>query len=98
MPAYRVADYDFLARLDASELLTGEAGRPGQPFDRPSLILAGRQDVMVGYRGALGLVEEFPRATCALLDLAGHHLGRVEQPALFGALVEDWLERMATAG
>ena len=94
MPAYRAADYEFLARLEANYLLTGAAGRPGPPFARPSLILTGRQDSRVGYRGAWGLVEELPRATYAVLDLAGHHLGRIERPGLFRALVGDWLERM----
>ncbi len=28
------------------------------------------------------------------MDLAGHHLGRIERPALFAALVTDWLDRM----
>ncbi|MDH5225634.1 MAG: alpha/beta hydrolase, partial [Actinomycetota bacterium] len=44
MPGYRSADDGFLARLDANYLLTGDAGRPGPPFDRPSVILTGRQD------------------------------------------------------
>lgn len=96
MPAYRRADYEFLSRLEANMQATGAAGRPGPPFDRPSLILAGRQDSTVGYRPACSLVEEFPRATCAVLDMAGHQLGRLERPGLFRALVGDWLERMAS--
>lgn len=95
MPGYRTADYEFLARLDTHYLLTGAVGRPGPPFDRPSLIVAGRQDSRVGYRGPLSLVEEFPRATVAVLDLGGHHVGRIERPELFGALVDDWLARMS---
>ena len=94
MPAYRVADYGFLARLEANYLLTGPAGRSGPPFERPSLILAGRQDARVGFRGAWSLVDELPRATFAVLDLAGHHLGRIECPELFRALVGDWLGRL----
>ena len=94
MPAYRVADYGFLARLEENYLLTGAVGLPGRPFDRPSLILTGRQDSRVGYVGAWGLMEELPRATYAVLDMVGHHVGRIERPALFLALVGDWLERM----
>ena len=94
MPAYRCADATFLARLAESYLLTGAAARPGAPFDRPSLILAGRQDARVGYRRAMALVDELPRATVGLLDLAGHHLGRIERPMLFASLVEDWLQRI----
>ena len=94
MPAYRRTDTTFLDRLAASYLPTGDAARPGTPFDRPSLVLAGRQDARVGYRGAMALVDELPRATLAVLDLAGHHLGRVERQTLFAALVRDWLERI----
>jgi pimeloyl-ACP methyl ester carboxylesterase len=94
MPAYRAADWSFLARLEANYLLTGEAGRPGIPFERPSLILAGRQDARVGYRRASTLVDELPRATLAVIDLAGHHLGRIERPELFQALLRDWLVRL----
>ena len=95
MPAYRRADYGFLARLEANLIATGAAGRPGPPFDRPSLILAGRQDSTVGYREAWALLDELPRATYAVLDMAGHQLGRIERPGPFRALVGDWLERMA---
>ncbi len=94
MPAYRRADYGFLARLEANLIATGAADRPGPPFDRPSLILAGRQDSTVGYRAAWALLDEFPRATYAVLDMAGHQLGRIERPGPFRALVGDWLERM----
>jgi len=95
MPAYRRADYGFLARLETHLLPTGAAGRPGPPFDRPSLILTGRQDATVGYRAAWALLDELPRATYAVLDMAGHQLGRIERPGPFRALVGDWLERMA---
>ncbi len=98
MPAYRRADYEFLARLEANMRATGAAGRSGPPFDQPSLILAGRQDSTVGYRPAWALLDEFPRATFAVLDMAGHQLGRIERPGPFRALVGDWLERMARPG
>jgi len=97
MPAYRRADYGFLARLETHLLPSGAAARPGPPFDRPSLILSGRQDSTVGYRAAWALLDEFPRATYAVLDMAGHQLGRIERPGPFRALVGDWLERLVTA-
>jgi len=97
MPAYRRADYGFLARLETHLLATGAAGRPGPPFARPSLILTGRQDATVGYRAAWALLDELPRATYAVLDMAGHQLGRIERPGPFRALVGDWLERMVTS-
>jgi len=93
-PAYRIADYEFLDRLNANYLASGVAGRPGPAFTAPSLILTGRQDSTVGYRAAWALLDEFPRATYAVLDMAGHQLGRVERPIPFRVLIADWLDRM----
>lgn len=94
MPAIRAADQSFLARLQANYQLPEQLATPGAPFTRPCLILTGRQDATVGYEAAWALRDEFPRATLATLDLAGHWLGRVERPRAFRALVGDWLERM----
>jgi len=95
IPAMRIADHAFLERLAADYQLPGELLRPGLRFDRPSLILTGRQDALAGYEAAWSLRPEFPRATFATLDLAGHWLGRVERPAPFRALLADWIDRMA---
>lgn len=94
LPAYQLADYEFLSRLERNYLLTGLAGVPGHPFPRPSVVLTGRQDATVGYRSAFALLDEFPRATYAVADLAGHHLGRVERPEVFRCLIGDWLARL----
>lgn len=97
MPSIRVADQRFLARLNADYLLPPPLATPGPPFERPSLLLTGRQDATTGYRAAFELLGEFPRATYATLDLAGHWLGRVERERAFRALVTDWLERIDLA-
>ena len=55
-------------------------------FDRPSLILTGRQDDSTGYLEQFALLPHYPRATYAVLDVAGHNL-QIEQPALFDALM-----------
>lgn len=95
VPAYRSCDRAFLARLEADYLHVGPAAEPGAPFGGPSLVATGRQDATVGFRAAADLLDELPRATYAVIDLAGHHLGRIERPQLFRALVDDWLERVA---
>jgi pimeloyl-ACP methyl ester carboxylesterase len=66
---------------------------PPKPFEKPTLILTGRQDSHVGYRDALNLIELYPRATLAVLDRAGHALG-VEQENLFQVLINEWLDRV----
>ena len=64
-----------------------------QPFPAPTLIVAGRQDSIVGYRDAWRILESYPRATIAVLDRAGHCL-EIEQARLFHALVSEWLDRV----
>jgi pimeloyl-ACP methyl ester carboxylesterase len=67
-----------------------------RPFAAPSLVLLGRQDNIVGYRDQWPLTDAMPRASYAVLDLAGHHL-QIEQPVLFEALVGEWLDRVDEA-
>ena len=64
------------------------------PFEKPTLILTGRQDTHVGYRDGWNILEKYPRATFAILDRAGHALG-VEQAGLLHALIHEWLDRVA---
>lgn len=63
------------------------------PFEYPSLIITGRQDHVVGYQDPWRLIEQYPRATFAALDMAGHNL-QIEQPDLFEVLIHNWLNRL----
>lgn len=63
------------------------------PFEKPTLILMGRQDTHVSYHDSWDILESYPRATFAILDRAGHALG-VEQQSLFQALMTEWLDRV----
>ena len=94
MPAYRMADYEFLTRLNEHYVLPPELREASKPFEQPSLIALGHQDSTVGFVRQLGLMGEFPRATFAVVDFAGHYLGRVERPRVYNALIADWIERM----
>ena len=93
LPAEAAADDPTVERIGQRYAFSTDVDAIGEPFDRPSLIVVGRQDSVVGYRDALRLVERFPRATFAILDGAGHLL-EGERPALFAALVDDWLDRV----
>lgn len=63
------------------------------PFDAPTLIVTGRQDTAVGYRDAWQIIENYPRATFAVLDRADHGWP-VDRPELLHSLVNDWLDRI----
>jgi pimeloyl-ACP methyl ester carboxylesterase len=91
LPRMRDHDAAFLANLD--QRVSFDVDRLPTPFARPALFVVGRQDAVVGYRGAFALTDAYPRATIAVLDRAGHGLPW-EQDGLFRALVEDWLRRV----
>ncbi len=92
-PAFSRFDRDFLEkRLDGAFSFPLE-DMP-VPFDKPALILSGRQDHVVGYKNPFRLTEDYTRATYAALDMAGHNL-QIEQKEVFEALVGDWLTRVS---
>lgn len=62
-------------------------------LEYPTLIITGRQDNVVGYNDAWRLMEDYPRATFAVLDMAGHNL-QIEQSDVFNTLVHNWLDRL----
>lgn len=92
---FKVRDVAFWKRLQTHGYpFTFDVDALREPFKKPTLIIVGRQDSMVGYRDPLSILENYSRATFAILDRAGHNL-KIEQEHLFNALVEEWLERVA---
>jgi pimeloyl-ACP methyl ester carboxylesterase len=64
-----------------------------EPCPAPTLFLMGRQDSSVGYRDAWNILENYPRATFAVMDRAGHALF-TEQEKLCRALTSEWIDRV----
>lgn len=93
LPGLDLADPEAMTRIRQRWQLT-EDPEGGEPFRRPTLILTGRQDDSVGYLDQFALLPHYPRASFAVLDVAGHNL-QIEQPELFDALMLDWLDRVA---
>jgi pimeloyl-ACP methyl ester carboxylesterase len=91
-PATHLVDQAALERIGDRWQLSARPGY-GELFDKPVLIVTGRQDSVVGYAGQWDLLGRYPRATFAMLDRAGHALPH-EQSGLLGALLEEWLERV----
>lgn len=93
----RVADQPYLERYrKKGYAFTFDVDAMDKPFLSPALFLMGRQDDGVGYRDAWAILENYPRATFAVLDRSGHNL-QIEQPALFRALTLEWLDRVREA-
>jgi len=90
----RLADETFLSRLQADGYaFSFDVNTISKQFEKPTLIIAGRQDWVVGYRDAWKIIEQYPRATFGVLDRAGHNLP-IAQEELFSALVSEWLDRV----
>ncbi|WP_411676384.1 alpha/beta fold hydrolase [Caproicibacter sp.] len=93
LPGIQAADHDFLSRVRKKYAFSFPVDKTErEEFPRPALFLLGRQDSCVGYQDAWEILRNYPRATFAVLDLAGHNL-QIEQGKLFADLVKDWISR-----
>ena len=94
LPGLRCKDQTFLETCLGQHVpFTFAIDTPARPFEKPTLILAGRQDSMVGYKDQWAFLEAYPRASFVVLDKAGHAL-ESEQPALLQALFGEWRARI----
>lgn len=87
------ADLDFLGRIQRDVATYGLREDPVVRFERPTLVVTGRQDTIAGYADAWSILDDYPRATFAVLDQEDHFLpgpGRT----VYRALVLDWLDRV----
>ena len=90
----KLADNNFLFNLQQNGYaFSFDVDRSDEKFNKPTLILVGRQDSSVGYKDAWSILDNYPRATFAVLDKAGHNL-QIEQAEVFNSLVNEWLERV----
>ena len=87
----KMGDTKFLEKVQQDYAFTFETDLT--TFAKPSLFLVGKQDATVGYKNAFDILPMYPRATFAALDMAGHNL-QIEQPQLFNALLNEWLDRV----
>lgn len=62
-------------------------------FEKPTLIITGRQDEMVGYKDAFGILDKYPRATYITLDKCGH-AAQIQQNEIYRQLVSEWIYRL----
>lgn len=91
LPAEEQADLDFLGAIQRNGYALSV--EPSARLEAPTLIVTGRQDTITGYADAWPLLDNYPRATYAVLDRADHDLP-IQNDALYRALVSDWLDRM----
>lgn len=95
IPDHENGEPEFLSRIrDKPEkyAFSFDVDALAQPFPGPSLIIAGRQDAVAGYRDAWNILENYPRASYVVLDRAGHPLE--DSTGLVYVLMEEWLNRV----
>ncbi len=91
----KLADNNFLRHLEENEdTVSLDTDIMKEKFNKPTLILLGRQDSSVGYKDAWNILDNYPRATFSVLDRAGHNL-QIEQEDLFNSLVNEWIIRVS---
>lgn len=88
VPGKALVDAAALARIFAGWAVDVGSGT----FSAPTLIAAGRRDSIVGYADAQSLIPRYLRATCVIVEDAGHALMH-ERPEVLGPLLADWLRR-----
>jgi pimeloyl-ACP methyl ester carboxylesterase len=88
-----IADLDFLDRIQADVSTYALSEDPAARFEGPTLIVTGRQDTITGYADAWSILDDYPRATYAVLDQQDHGLP-VRRLTAYRALVDDWLDRV----
>ncbi|MFG1995019.1 alpha/beta fold hydrolase [Actinoplanes sp. NPDC048988] len=91
LPGLLAVDEAAARRIEADYGVRLEPG--SGRYDGPTLLLTGRQDDIVGYRDTWRVLEDYPRATFAVLDAAGHN-APLERPDVVNPLVADWLRRI----
>ncbi len=90
--AAAAADEAAVERIDSRYGGSFPLSPPGG-YDRPTLVMLGRQDNVLGYADQWQEYGRWPRCTFVVLDRAGHLLP-LEQARLTDALIGDWLDRV----
>lgn len=94
MSGVRLANSEFLEGIRKNGYgFSFNADELKEKFEKPSLMLLGRQDSVVGYKDAWSILDNFPRLSFVVLDRAGHNL-QLEQEELFNEMIKEWLSRV----
>lgn len=95
LPGLKMADEKFMSALEDRYAFSFDVDQiiHDYSFDKPTLFLCGRQDDCVGYKDLQSLIDDYSRATFAVIDSAGHNL-QLEQRSIFGEMSINWLERI----
>lgn len=93
LPAFSSLNKQTIDSIASNTELIGIPEPKSYKFYRPTLFITGRQDNLVGYIDAYNIIENYPHASYAILDGAGH-TAHLDQSTLVDSLIQNWLERI----
>lgn len=94
LPGMKGVNPEFLLNLRAKGYaLSYNVNNAFIRFEKPALIITGRQDHLVGFSDQLVLIDYFPHATFAVLNGAGPLL-QIEQEEVFNLLATKFLDEI----
>jgi len=93
LPGLKAADVRAMDRLAEGYVLEPAPDARLSGYATPVLIVAGRQDHVVGFEDQESLAGRFPDARYAALDEAGHNV-HLDQPEAVRDLLREWAARI----
>ena len=93
LPGLKTADSRAMDRLAERYFLDPAPDARLGGYAKPVLIVAGRQDHVVGFEDQESLAGRFPDARYAALDEAGHNV-HLDQPEAVRDLLREWVARI----
>lgn len=93
LPGLRSFDRSAIGRIAGRYALSVEPEDRAEVFAGPTLIIAGRQDHVVGFANQAALAERYPDSELVILDNAGHN-AHLDRPGAVAELLDAWLRRM----
>lgn len=94
LPGLRAFDRRAIGRIAGNYPLAVEPEDRASSFGGPVVLIAGRQDHVVGFEDQLALAGRYGNCTVSVLEEAGHN-AHLDQPGQTGALLDGWLADMA---
>lgn len=93
LPGLRSFDRSAIGRIAGRYALSVEPEDRAEVLAGPTLIIAGRQDHVVGFANQAALAERYPDSELVILDNAGHN-AHLDRPGAVAELLDAWLRRM----
>lgn len=93
LPGLRAFDRRAVGRIAGNYPLAVEPEDRVSSFGGPVVLIAGRQDHVVGFEDQLALAGHYGNCTVSVLEEAGHN-AHLDQPGQTGALLDGWLADM----